>query len=214
MNNKLPKITFLLIRHAQARSSDGIYNPNTPLSDLGKEQAKLLTNALSETKIDVIYSSPFPRAYQTAEPLSNVINKPIIKCIEIQEFEMADKPLQIIEYRSDLEIWKPNQQGKPNGETVSQFFTRVALFCDKLCERHNNETIAIYTHAGTIDAIFRWAIGIKFSEPWLFELDISNASITEFIIWPKGRMVNGAPRYTALQRIGDIHHLNSNVSNI
>lgn len=59
------------IRHA-----DPIYNPDS-LTPLGKRQAEAVAKRLSLHGIDEIYSSPSNRAMQTAEPLSEILKKPI-----------------------------------------------------------------------------------------------------------------------------------------
>ena len=40
------------------------------------------------------------------------------------------------------------------------------------------------------------------------------ASITEIDYWPAGRIVNGAPRWAVLRRVGDAHHLNAIASDM
>ena len=50
--------------------------------------------------------------------------------------------------------------------------------------------------------------------PWQHEFDLPNASITEIEFWPMGRIVDGAPRYAVLPRIGDARHLGTDVSDM
>lgn len=97
---------------------------------------------------------------------------------------------------------------------IKQFSNRISKFCNQLCKKYKNETIVLVSHAGTIDMIFRWAVGIKPNQPWIFELEIKNASITEFEIWPYGQIKNGAPRHTTILRVGDVRHLGSNITEI
>lgn len=142
------------------------------------------------------------------------LGKDVITSTDLQEFEVAEQPLRTIEYRADLEIWRPEHQGAPDGETVAAFFSRVGGFCDQLCKQHPDERIVLVTHAGTIDAVYRWGLGIRPSIPWLFELDIGNASITEMEIWPNGRIATGAPRHCVLRSVGDMRHLDTSTSQI
>jgi phosphohistidine phosphatase SixA len=50
---------------------------NTPISDAGKLRANRLANLLKDANIKAIYTSTALRTFQTAEPLSNLINIPI-----------------------------------------------------------------------------------------------------------------------------------------
>ena len=58
------------------RHGDPIYEPDS-LTDLGVKQASAVAKRLSLSGIDEIYSSPSVRALKTAEPLSELIKKPI-----------------------------------------------------------------------------------------------------------------------------------------
>ena len=43
--------------------------------------------------------------------------------------------------------------------------------------------------------------------PVMHDFPIANASITELIHWPQGRLDGGAPRYTEFVSIGSVAHL-------
>ena len=62
---------LLFIRHAlpiRREVTEGAADP--PLSDIGHQQAQLLTDYLASEHIDAIYASPLKRAVETAQPLS------------------------------------------------------------------------------------------------------------------------------------------------
>jgi len=44
MPEEYPATILFLIRHGQARASDGSYGPNTPLSELGRVQAEKIAD--------------------------------------------------------------------------------------------------------------------------------------------------------------------------
>ncbi len=71
-----------LVRHGQsAGNAEGRFGGHspTPLSKLGHEQAEITAKALAKERITAIYSSDLLRAVQTAEPLAELLNLPIIK---------------------------------------------------------------------------------------------------------------------------------------
>lgn len=51
--------------------------PETPLSDVGIEQAEFVANRFKDLQIDKIIASPFTRARQTAEIIARELGKPI-----------------------------------------------------------------------------------------------------------------------------------------
>ena len=207
--------TLLLIRHGQARAGDGSYGPDTPLSELGRNQAEKLAQSLSHDPVPVaVYTSPFARALETAVPLCQKRSLSPIPDLRLREFELGATSLHEAQQRPDLVLWKPDHRGVQGGETLEEFSARVATVCNEVADQHQGECVAIFAHAGTIDAAIRWSVGLTPSTPWQHEFDLTNASITEIVVWPEGRVSGGAPRYSFLRRIGDVAHLSELVSEI
>ena len=204
MAEQYPKTTLILIRHGQAgwgNSTD--YGRATPLTELGRRQATALASELRAGEpIDVLYTSAFQRAVETAEVLSDKLGlEPVVKP-RLAEFELEET----VEKRPDLLVWKPEHRSAP-GETLAGFCTRVAAFCEEIVGLHRDHRVAVVSHAGTIGAQIRWALGIPPDAPWGHDFEAPNASITELEHWPQGRIEGGAPRYTSVLRVGDVRHL-------
>jgi broad specificity phosphatase PhoE len=215
MPEEYPATTLVLIRHGQARASDGSYDENTPLTELGHRQAAQLADALaSGTRPVVVYSSPYPRALETATPLCKQLALRPSVDPRLAEFQLGTGSFESIEQRLDLIVWRPEHRGVENGETLGAFFARVAAFCNEVVEQHPREVIAVFAHSGTIDATIRWALGFPSDSSWQHEFALATASITEIQFWPHGRIRGGAPRYSVIQRIGDVTHLGSLYSEI
>jgi probable phosphoglycerate mutase len=204
-------VELIWIRHAQARGPGGSYGTTAPLSKLGQRQAAATARALSGASAPTaVYSSPFERARQTAAPTCQALGLPLLEEDGLREFEMGgeDQPGAVDSLPgNDLPIWLPEHRGHDTGETLLEFGERVATFCDALARRHVGERIALFSHAGTIDAAFRWALAIPAHAPWQHELDLRNASISELVYWPDGRAPESAPRYAIVRRVADVAHL-------
>jgi len=207
---------LIIVRHGQARAADGGYGPDTPLSELGREQARLVAEALrGHRDIAKIYSSPFIRAIATARPIEETVGMEATIDGRLAELQIGTAPLdRLIAGRNVLKLWRPEHRGAEGCESVEEFFTRVGEFCDWACARHRDEKIILVTHGGTLDAIFRWAMGIPASEPWSFGFEVPNASISEIEAWPFGRSSDGPPRHSVLYRVGEAVHLAGAVSDI
>ncbi len=200
---------LVLVRHAQARATDGTYGPDTPLSPLGLRQAELLSLSFAgKASISAIYCSPFLRAVQTAQPMAGALGIEPIVDGGVAEFQVETAPIAaLMSLRADVLLWRPGQRGMDGGESIEEFFVRVNGFCERICGVHRNETVVLVTHAGTIDAVFRWAMCIPPSVPWTFEVEMGNATVSEIEAWPRGRMDGGPPKHAVLHRIGDGRHL-------
>ncbi len=206
--------TLVLIRHAQARGSDGLYGREASLSDLGRQQAEVLANYLvAGDPIVEVYSSSLPRAVETATLVCQRFCLEPVVDTRLVEFELGTNSIASIPERPDLLIWRPEHRAA-DGETLQEFSARVAAFCDEIVERHLGARIAVFSHAGTIDAILRWSLSLAPECPWQHEFDVANASITELEFWPHGRIQGGAPRYAVLRGIGEVGHLGGLVTEI
>jgi broad specificity phosphatase PhoE len=61
--------TVILVRHAEKAGPTG----DVPLNGAGQERARVLVHVLGELEIDAIYSTPFARTRQTAQPLADAV---------------------------------------------------------------------------------------------------------------------------------------------
>lgn len=215
MSDGYPSTTLVLIRHGQARARDNSYGQQTPLSALGRHQAAHVADALVATHRPVaVYSSPYPRAGETAAPLCQKHNLQPVVDPRLAEFDLGSQPFAVVQQRPDLQVWRPEHTGVEHGETLAAFSTRVASFCEEIAVRHADACVAVFAHSGTIDAALRWAVGLPPDSVWQHEYDLGNASITEIEYWPHGRVAGGAPRYAVLRRIGDVGHLGTLASDM
>ena len=200
--------TLLLVRHGQARAGDGSYGPDTPLSEMGVRQSEAVADALAgDAAPTTVYVSPLPRALQTAEPLCRRLGLVAQVDDRLAEFEFGVTTLPDMGQRPDRLFWRPEQSGTEGGETLGTFAVRVAAFCDEVALRHVGERVAVVSHAGTIDATIRWALGLGPESIWQHEFEIDNGSIAELEVWPRGRVSGGSPRYVSVRRVGDLSHL-------
>lgn len=206
--NSFQATNLLIVRHGQRDSSrPRRIDLNPPLSALGRRQAAAVAAALGKRPaLDAIYGSPLARALETATAIADHLGLETSVDDRLAEFQVDLDVETSPPGRPDLLAWQPDHTGA-DGVTMAEFAQRVADFHDEVVARHPGQQVAIVSHAGTIDATLRWALGIDPRSPWQHEFDLPNASITEIEYWPTGRIVGGAPRYAVLRRIGDARHL-------
>jgi broad specificity phosphatase PhoE len=208
VDDHYPSLRLTFVRHAQARATDDSYDERTPLSLLGQRQAQSTAQALlKRDPPDAVYSSPYPRCVETARPLCEALQLNPIFDHRLAEFEFEKQTLAAVFARPDFLIWDPLHRGRPEGETLREFSLRVYRCLDEITERHLRSAVTVFTHSGVIDAAIRWSVGLSSEAPWIHDVPLSNASITELEYWPRGRVSGGGPRYTAFRRIAEIAHL-------
>ena len=210
----LTSVTLLFIRHGEQQAENGVIGRLSPLSQRGRLQAEALATELAAgSTLTAVYSSPLSRAVATAEAIGNRLSLNPVLEPRLAEFELGTRPIHEIADRKDLLIWRPHDMGE-DGVTLFAFSRRIGNFCDEIATRHSGERIAVVSHAGTLDAAVRWALGIGPDNPWQHELEVHHASITEIEFWPRGRVAGGSPRYAVLRRLNHTAYLGALVSDL
>ena len=161
----------------------------TGLSPLGERQADALRERLESTKEivpDVLYSSAYPRALETAQIIA-----PAFTGLEINvepgfgEHDPGPQCDGMTYVDFTAKHGKPNWGGDPNavffpgGETIAQFHLRVATAFDKVVKEHYEKTIVVACHGGVVDAVIRRHL--KTPQTGAFEMRTKNCSLTEFV---------------------------------
>jgi len=189
----VPITKLYLVRHGQsAGNAEGRFGGHspTPLSTLGVKQADAAAQALQKEGITAIYSSDLLRAVQTAEPLSRLIDVPVVPNSAFRERNVGVlEGLTFDEskaaYPDDFYALVNRDLNRviTNGESYRQLLERSTDELWKILNSHIGERVAIFSHTGVIcyltlhlmGAIHR---GTK-TTPWLIT---SNCGINRFEI--------------------------------
>ena len=202
MNRRIehdPAFTRLLIlRHAQtALNVKGKIQGNTdaPLNDTGIQQAQLLAERLYRLySIDHVFSSPYPRAVQTAEivagkyGLTVETNEDLLENYfgEIDNQRFADlaelspdfyKQTNALYETPEEKLIKP---AYPGGESFENLQQRVDNFTDHLLEQHKGKCVAAVSHGGFIKYMIARYIGMPMEQPIFMTVDNTSISIVDF----------------------------------
>lgn len=136
------------IEHRTQGQTDIALNTN------GIKQAELITQKISNLKIDSIISSDLKRAYMTAQ----IINKNFHKAIETDKRlrEFCFGTLEgITRDKITQETWeKFNENPKQfNTETKEEIFNRIKSFIKDMKSEIKNKKVLVVTHGGPIRMI-------------------------------------------------------------
>ena len=200
-----------LIRHGEALGAVHDIIGNTDLSPLGILQAERLRDRLAATgeiDADVLISSTFKRARQTAEIITPALGLPILLDDEVQELrDGVGGGIHVDEYRAKFgEVnfrETPFRQVAPDGENWGQFVLRVATALDRIIREYDGKTIVIVCHGGVIGVSFLYFIGAGSLQYPQAGFDTDNTSITH---WAR-RSASGRPARWRLKCYNDDMHL-------
>ncbi len=115
-----------LIRHADRLKEEK--SPESPISEKGVEQAKIVAKRVAKLDIDVIYSSSYTRALQTAEIISKELNKPI-------------------------EVWDHLIESDSDVESFDHLNKRAEEILNHLISHHKDQKVLCVSHASMIEKI-------------------------------------------------------------
>jgi broad specificity phosphatase PhoE len=133
-----------------------------PLTEKGRAQAAALAHQLSDQNFSGFYSSPIPRAVETAQIISDSIRMPFKIHTGLQEFDAG-----ILEGRSDENAWAEFSdlwnawftlelvdQKVAGGESLIEIRDRLGKFLDELCHKYGQSeaNVLCITHGGLLYA--------------------------------------------------------------
>ena len=186
---------FIFIRHGETdwnRQQRFQGQIDVPLNDLGQAQARRLGARMADEPAEHLICSDLQRAQQTAAPLAAAWQAaPVLlpglrgQCFGV--LEGLDVPtikarhpelwLQWLEHRADFAL--------PGGEDLRQFHARVMDAVKHLAEQHPGRRLAVVTHGGVLDMLWRTAHGLPLSG--LRTCDIPNTGLNH-LRWRQGTL--------------------------
>ncbi len=166
--------TLIMVRHGQSvtnlekRIAGQI---ETPLTELGHEQAEATARFLDAYRIDRIYASDLSRAMDTAR---HTAVRQGLEIIPSKGFREINAGLWAMKQYEEILATYPESYGKwlhdfghahpDGGESVSELSARINTEIDRVLAENRGKTIAVFTHATPMRIMgFRW-FGIPLAE--------------------------------------------------
>jgi probable phosphoglycerate mutase len=198
--------TLLLIRHG-LNDAVGVrlagHEP-VPLNDVGLEQARRLVARLAHVRIDAIYASPLVRTQQTAAPLAAARGLEVREMPGAVEFETGEWTGRRFDDLNEDPAWQRfySRRSLTRGQGAELMLEVQARFVGDLLEavaRHENGTIAVFSHADPIRAAVMYFAGMPID--FFHRLDVAPASICVIAFRPDG------PALVKVNDTGDLQGL-------
>ena len=154
---------MIFVRHGESTGNlDGRFygNFNGPLTDRGREQARLAAEFLKDTHIDAAYASDLSRAYETGEIIAaphGLVPVPENGLREVFAGEWENMPFTELPVRfaADFSVWMTDiGKSRPTGgESVAELAERVRETVWRIAEANPGKTVLIASHATPIRAM-------------------------------------------------------------
>ncbi len=173
---------ILLIRHGDALPDaaevvlDGAYNSQT-LSELGRHQARALAERLRTMTLAAIYSSPIPRARQTAAPTAEALGLDVRIDDGLREVEVGHIGPDLPPGASGEDIARALRRrlneiaavalstgmwsSIPGSEGSAALRARATDVVNRLAVGYPGQRVAMVSHGGTINAYIAAMLGVE-----------------------------------------------------
>lgn len=192
--------TFLLVRHAAHDwLGKGLAGrlPGVELNAVGRRQADELVTRLAATPIDSVYSSPQPRALQTAGPLAAARQLEIRRSEAFDEIDFGEWTglgFERLRCEPGWPGWvdRRSTAAAPGGESFAQVQQRALSGIYQLGRLHPHGNLLVVSHGDVIKAVLAVFLGLSMDH--LERFDVAPASLSIVVTgpdWSQVRLVNG-----------------------
>ena len=181
-----------IVRHGETEwNAQGRIQGHTDvdLSDHGRQQARAVAQRLSGVNFDVIYSSDLSRSRETAQiilgqrPTSlhstdrlREFHKGVFEGLTVHEYMRRYPDLYQASLVNDLDF------APTGGETIRQTSARMAGFVSDLKKQHQEETVLVVGHGGSLRSAVVAIMDFPLEANW--KLHMYNCSLSVFDIYP------------------------------
>lgn len=165
------KTRFILVRHGQSEGNAQrmiLGHADRDITDVGRAQAECVSRALSDRKIDAVYSSDLLRAYNTVLPAAASRGLSVIPDVDLREINMGlwegrsvDEIIR--EYGELFTVEWMRHFGSfraPKGESTAELACRIKGALERIAGENPGCTVLIGTHAAAIRAFWGLVTGI------------------------------------------------------
>ena len=164
---------------------------DTALSARGRWQAGRVGAALADEGLEAIVASDLQRAFDTAQAIGRCTGLAVATDAGLRErsfgvFQGSTYAEIDARWPTEAARWRRHDPafGPEGGETFLAFSARAVAACARIAAAHAGRSIAIVTHGGVLDCLYRAASGIDLGAPRSWEL--GNATVNRLLYTARG----------------------------
>ncbi|MGH7780657.1 MAG: histidine phosphatase family protein [Candidatus Binataceae bacterium] len=180
------RLIVMLVRHAESvpPGTPGYGEDDRPLTPAGRAAAGRLAGTRPRDAPIAIYSSPYPRARQTVEPLARSRGLAIEEIADLRERLLS--AVTLINWREELaHSWRDFDYAPPGGETGRIAQARAIGVLNRVRKRHHTGTVVFASHGNLIALTlhaFAPSVGFRFwaaiPMPAVYRLEFADDRVT------------------------------------
>lgn len=174
IEDSVPATVIWLVRHGETDWNASMRvqgSTDIPLNATGRRQAERVADRLVHAGVSAIYCSPLTRTAETAEPLARALRmgiqvEPTIAERRYGVFQGLTPDEIALRYPEAYARWQARDTAfaPRGGESMQDFRQRVRDGFAGIAASHPGETVAVFSHGGVADMVYRLAHAIDLSQ--------------------------------------------------
>ena len=151
--NAKRRVTVYFVRHGESDYTVST-NATAPLNETGVKQARAIAQYFTSKNIsvDAVYSSPYQRCIETADPLSRAFNLPLEIDERLHERTIGTE-VEVIPAGFAVAQWEDYEYKLEGGESLADVETRMAIGMTDIfysVSTQEYDTVVVSTHAASL----------------------------------------------------------------
>lgn len=176
-----------------------------PLTEKGREQARLLAKNFPSDKLDAIYSSDLSRAMETAGFVADRFNikvnpEPAFREMNFGDWEGLTYKEISARWQGEMEqfLKRPDILKVPNGENFPSLQQRATTKLYELIAKHDGQIIAVTAHGGVLRTLLADALEMPLKNIWRIRQENTAVSIVTYAETPIAECINNTAHLTSI----------------
>jgi len=187
----MTRTTVILCRHGESEGNREARfggHSSTPLTELGRSQARATARRLAHTGVDVLFSSDLSRAQETAQIIGEVLGLPLEVTPHLRERSVGiftglsfDEARERYPSEYQALLRREPDSAPPEGESYVQCRARATQFLQEALAKHAGQRILLVSHHLTLYQVVLHILGLSTppSGPRLY-VRIDNCALHRF----------------------------------
>jgi isoleucyl-tRNA synthetase len=168
-----PKGQLYFVRHGETdvNKADKLQGwMDEPLNDHGRDQIQALRSTVKDLPIDIVVTSDFIRARQSADILNADFEHEIQVYEDLREQKFGEYEGQRV---GDIQLENNPlyelRKAPPQGETIEEYETRVLKVVKEIKKKYAGKNILLVAHGGVFHVLHKQKLGVKSWEKYYQE---------------------------------------------
>lgn len=157
-------VTFYLVRHGESEANATrrfAGRTDSPLTELGRQQAEAVAEALASVHFDRIVSSPLSRCRDTALIVARRHQLPVDLEPDLVEIDVGEKTGTPFDEVAGLPEWRDDGFiAWPRGETLDQVLSRAHRVITRIAAESAGQRVLVVGHGGVTRILMSHFLGL------------------------------------------------------